>query len=160
MCRYPSSSSPELSSELMFPPTCTSTYSSWSSRLLPRERESSGIAVCVWERESVRECMCVLWDAMCVCVCVKLSDGGKLSWQRWAKTKHKQNMKKTHLRAIATCITCMHMHAEHVIHTVSCNVYMRMAKEQTLAAWAVYSSISLLSPQPASSALLKIWALV
>ena len=44
MCRYPSSSSPELSSELMSPPTRTSTYSSWSSRLLPRERESSGIS--------------------------------------------------------------------------------------------------------------------
>ena len=44
MCRYPSSSSPELSSELMSPPTRTSTYSSWSSRLLPRERVSSGIS--------------------------------------------------------------------------------------------------------------------
>ena len=55
MCRYPSSSSPELSSELMSPPTRTSTYSSWSSRLLPRERESSGISPSIGPREGGRE---------------------------------------------------------------------------------------------------------
>lgn len=126
-----------------------------------RENESPRELLCVCARE--RECegvyVCVMGCNVCVCVW-NFQMGGNFLDRDEPKLNTSKTWKKTHLRAIATCITCMHMHAEHVIRTMSCNVYMRMAKEQTLAAWAVYSSISLLSSQPASPIKLKIWALV